>query len=125
MPSDADVISRAGRLQAMTGFTPQAFEALLPQVEHALGASRQDRPSDGPPRARRRYTTDAPGPVPTTAANPLVMLTDVQQHPRQAVPGPLCGLAQAHAKTWRHRLPPVWKQALAHPELLPARTAHA
>ena len=49
LPSDEDVTERAGRLQAMTGFTTQAFEALLPPFEHALMAYLQDRTINGGP----------------------------------------------------------------------------
>ena len=38
MPSDEDVTPRAGSLQAMTGLSQQAFEALLPHYEQALAA---------------------------------------------------------------------------------------
>jgi hypothetical protein len=47
MPSDEDVIQRAGSLQAMTGLTQQELEALLPHFEHALAAYLQDRTIDG------------------------------------------------------------------------------
>ena len=57
MPSDEDVTQRAGSVQAMTGFTPQEFTALLPHVEHALAAYLQDRTIDGQPRTSRRYST--------------------------------------------------------------------
>jgi len=55
MPSYEDVTPRAGSLQAMSGLTPQEFEALLPPFEQALAASLQDRTIDGPPRTSRRY----------------------------------------------------------------------
>ena len=51
----------------MTGFTQQAFEALLPHVEHALVAYLQDRTIDGRPRTSRRNSTDDHCPLPTTA----------------------------------------------------------
>ena len=50
MPSDEDVITRAGSVRAMTGFTEQAFEALLPPFERAFVAYMHDHTIDGQPR---------------------------------------------------------------------------
>ena len=50
MPSDEDVITRAGSVRVMTGFTEQACEALLPPVERALVAYMHDHTIDGQPR---------------------------------------------------------------------------
>lgn len=38
MPSDEEVTQRAGSLRSMPGLTAADFMALLPHVEHALGA---------------------------------------------------------------------------------------
>jgi hypothetical protein len=35
MPSDEEVITRAGSVGAMTGLTEQEFQALVPLFEHA------------------------------------------------------------------------------------------
>jgi hypothetical protein len=58
MPSDEDVITRAGSVRAMTGFTEPAFEALLPPVERAFVAYMHDHTMDGQPRTVRRDRTD-------------------------------------------------------------------
>ena len=75
MPSYEDVTQRAGSLQAMTGLTPQEFEALLPHFEHALAAYLQDRTIDGQPRTSRRYRPHDNGPLPTIADTLLCILT--------------------------------------------------
>ena len=62
MPSDVEVIQRAGSLQAMTGLTEQEFTALLPHFEHACGAYMHDHTIDGQPRTSRRYRTYDPCP---------------------------------------------------------------
>src|SRR4030095_11131354 len=51
------------------------------------------------------------------------MMTDVKQHPIQAVQGQLFGRSQSHANTWIHVRHPVLNQALADQERLPGRTA--
>ena len=95
----------------MTGFTTQAFEALLPPFEHALVAYLQDRTINGQPRTSRRYRTYDHCPLPTTADKPRFMLTSVKQNPIQAVPGQLCGLSQSTANTWMHLLQAILNQA--------------
>jgi hypothetical protein len=58
MPSDEEVTTRSGSLQAMTGFTEEAFQALLPPFAQALVADMHDQTMDGPPRTVRRSSTD-------------------------------------------------------------------
>src|SRR5919106_1296551 len=123
MPSYEDVTQRAGSLQAMTGLTKEEFEALLPHFEHALVAYLQDRTIDGQPRTSRRYSTYDNCPLPTAADKQLFILTYVKQNPIQEVQGQLFGMSQSNANKWIHLLHAVLNQALAHQELLPARTA--
>jgi hypothetical protein len=123
MPSYEEVIQRAGSLRAMTGFTPQEFAALLPHFEHAFLASMVDRTIDGQPRTSRRYSTYETSPLPTMADKLLFILTYMKQNPIQEVQGQLFGMSQSNANKWIHLLHPVLNQALAHQELLPARTA--
>jgi Helix-turn-helix of DDE superfamily endonuclease len=123
MPSYEEVTQRAGSLRAMTGFTQQEFEALLPHVEHALAAYLQDCTIDGQPRTSRRYSPYDNCPLPTIADKLLFILTYVKQHPIQEVQGQLFGMSQSNAHKWIHLLHAVLNQALAHQDLLPARTA--
>jgi hypothetical protein len=125
MLSYEDVTQRAGSLQAMTGLTKQAFEALLPHFEHALVAYLQDLTIDGQSRTSRRYSTYDHCPLPPTAAKQLFILTSVKQNPIQAVQGPLFGMSPSNANKWIHLLHAILPQALAHQELLPARNADA
>jgi hypothetical protein len=123
MPSDEEVTPRAGSLQAMTGLTQHAFEALRPQFEHALVATLQHRTSAGHPRTSRRDSPYDHGPLPTAADQQLFMLTYGPPNPIHAGPGPLFGRSPAHAKKWLPRLQAVLTHALAQPALLPARPA--
>jgi hypothetical protein len=107
----------------MTGLTEQEFEALLPPFEHAFVAYMHDHTIDGQPRTVRRYRTYDTCPLPTIADKLLFILTYVKQNPIQAVQGQLFGMSQSNANTWIHLLHAVLNQALAHQELLPARTA--
>ena len=107
----------------MTGFTEQAFEALLPPFERAFVAYMHDHTIDGHPRTVRCYSTYDTCPLPTIADKLLCILTYVKQNPIQEVHGQLFGMSQSNANKWIHLLHAVLNQALAHQELLPARTA--
>jgi hypothetical protein len=122
MPSYEDVTTRAGSLQAMTGLTEQEFQALLPHFEQAFVAYMQAHTIDGQPRTVRRYSTYDSCPLPTIADKLLFILTYLKQNPIQEVQGQLFGMSQAHANTWIHLLHTVLNLALAHQDLLPART---
>ena len=123
MPSDEEVIQRAGSLRGMTGFTQQEFTALLPHFEHAFLTYMAGRTIDGQPRTSRRYSTYETSPLPTMADKLLFIWTSVKQNPIQEMQGQLLGMAQSHANKWIHLLHAVLNQALAHQELLPARSA--
>ena len=123
MPSYEEVTQRAGSLRAMTGLTDQEFTALLPHFEHAYAAYMHDHTIDGQPRTSRRYSTYDTCPLPTMADKLLFMLTYVKQNPIQEVQGQLFGMSQSNANKWIHLLHTVLNLALAHQDLLPARTA--
>jgi len=123
MPSYEEVITRAGSLRAMTGLTEQEFQALLPPFEQAFVAYMHDHTIDGQPRTVRRYSTYDNCPLPTIADKLLFILTYLKQNPIQEVQGQLFGMSQSNTNKWLHLLHTVLNQALAHQELLPARTA--
>jgi Helix-turn-helix of DDE superfamily endonuclease len=123
MPSYEEVTQRAGSVRAMTGLTPQEFTALLPHFEHAFLAYMKDHTIDGQPRTNRRYSTYDTSPLPTMADKLLFILTYLKQNPIQEVQGQLFGMSQSNANKWLHLLHTVLNQALAHQDLLPARTA--
>jgi hypothetical protein len=123
MPSYEEVTARAGSVRAMTGLTEQEFQALLPHFERAFVAYMQDHTIDGQPRTVRRYCTYDTCPLPTIADKLLFILTYLKQNPIQEVQGQLFGMSQSNTNKWIHLLHTVLNQALAHQELLPARTA--
>jgi len=123
MPSDEEVITRAGSVRAMTGLTEQEFQALLPPFEQAFMAYMQDHTIEGQPRTVRRYSTYDTCPLPMIADKLLFILTYLKQNPIQEVQGQLFGMSQSNTNKWIHLLHTVLNQALAHQELLPARTA--
>jgi Helix-turn-helix of DDE superfamily endonuclease len=123
MPSYEEVTQRAGSLRAMTGLTPQEFTALLPHFEQAFQAYLEHHTIDGQPRTSRRYSTYDNCPLSTMADKLLFILTYLKQNPIQEIQGQLFGMSQSNANKWIHLLHTVLNQALAHQDLLPARTA--
>jgi hypothetical protein len=123
MPSDEEVTQRASSLRSLTGLTEAEFQALLPHFEEAFVTDMPDRTRDGQPRTSRRYSPDNTCPLPTIADKLRFRLTYLKQNPIQEVQGQLFGMSQANANTWIHGLHPVFNQALADQERLPARTA--
>ena len=123
MPSYEEVTQRAGSLRSLTGLPAQEVEALLPPFEQAFVAYMHDHTIDGQPRTVRRYRTYDTCPLPTIADKLLFILTYVKQNPLQEVQGQLFGMSPSNANKWMHLLHSVLNQALAHQELLPARTA--
>ena len=123
MPRYEDVIQRTGSLRAMSGLTEQEFTALLPPFEHAYAAYMHDHTIDGQPRTSRRYSTYGTCSLPTMADRLLFILTYVKQNPIQEVQGQLFGMSQSNANKWIHLLHTVLNLALAHQDVLPARTA--
>ena len=83
----------------------------------------QDHTIDGQPRTSRCYSTYETCPLPTIADKLLFILTYVKQNPIQEVQGQLFGMSQSNANKWIHLLQTVLNLALAHQNLLPARTA--
>jgi Helix-turn-helix of DDE superfamily endonuclease len=123
MPSYEEVTQRAGSLRAMTGLTAPEFTALLAPFEQAFEAYMRDHTIDGQPRTSRRYAAYATCPLPTMADKLLFILTYLKQNPIQEMQGQLFGMSQSNTNKWIHLLHPVLNQALAHQNLLPARTA--
>ncbi len=107
----------------MTGLTQPEFSALLPHFEHAFLAYMEDHTIDGQPRTSRRYSPYDTSPLPAMADKLLFILTYLKQNPIQEVQGQLFGMSQANANKWIHLLHTVLNRALAHQDLLPARTA--
>ena len=123
MPSYEEATQRAGSLRSLTGLTDVEFQALLPHFEQAFVTYMQARTIDGQPRMSRRYSTYGTCPLPTMADKLLFILTYLKQNPIQEVQGQLFEMSQSNANKWIHLLHAVLNQALAHHELLPARTA--
>lgn len=113
------------RFLALTGYTVEEFEALLPYVEGAFEAYVQTHTLDGKERRKRRYSTYQNCPLPTLEDKLVFILVYLKQASTQEVHGLLFGMSQSKTNVWIHRLHPLLNQALADAGELPVRQAEA
>ena len=113
----------ARKFLALTGYTVQEFEALLPhfqvEFENHVAAYRLD----GKKRTKRRYSEYKNSPLPTVADKLLFILIYLKQGSVQEAHATLFGMHQPDANQWIHLLHPLLNRALAALGELPAREA--
>lgn len=110
---------------AMTGYTVEEFEALLPYFQVAFDNYVAVYRLDGQKRTKRRYSQYKNAPLPTIQDKLLFILIYLKQGGLQEAHASLFNMDQPNANTWIHRLHPLLNQALAATGELPARTAEA
>jgi hypothetical protein len=108
---------------AMTGYTIEEFEALLPyfqvEFENYVAVYRLD----GKERTKRRYSEYKNSPLPTIEEKLLFILIYLKQGSLQEAHAALYEMHQPNANTWIHLLHRLLNQALAAAGELPAREA--
>lgn len=108
---------------AMTGYTVEEFEALLPYFRAEFENYVAHYRLDGQKRTKRRYSEYKNSPLPTIADKLLFILIYLKQGGLQEAQATLFDMHQPNAHTWIHLLHPLLNQALAAAGELPARTA--
>ena len=106
---------------ALTGYTREEFDALLPYFERCFAVRMQTHRVDGKPRGKRQYCTYQNSPLPTLEEKLFFILHYLKTNNLQAVQGALFGISQPKANLWIHCLHPVLNQALAAAGELPVR----
>jgi len=106
---------------ALTGYTPEEFEALLPHFDKSHAEWMSSHRMDGKPRGKRKYSPYKNSPLPTIADKLFFILTYLKTNNLQSVQGALFGISQAKANVWIHCLHPILNQSLAELGELPAR----
>ncbi len=108
---------------AMTGYTVEEFEALVPyfraEFENHVAIYRLD----GKKRTKRRYSEYKNSPLPTIEDKLLFILIYLKQGSLQEAQATMFEMHQPNANTWIHLLHPLLNQALATAGELPARQA--
>lgn len=120
-----DVVQNKQRFLALTGYTNEEFEALLPYFMACFKAYVAEYTLEGKPRKQRRYSEYSNSPLPTMADKLLFILSALKTNNLQVVQGQLFAMHQPEACLWFHVLLPVLNQALAACGELPARTSQA
>ena len=110
------------QFHALTGYTVEEFDALLPAFTEQFEAQMRTTTLAGKPR-QRPYVSYRNCPLPTMADKLLFILMYLRKATTQDIFGELFDMAQPVANQWIHRLHDCLNQALAQLGASPARKA--
>ena len=106
---------------ALTGYTRQEFEALLPHFRASYYEWMRTHRLDGKPRGKRKYSDYQNCPLPLMEDKLFFILNYLKTNNLQTVQGAFFGISQPKANVWIHGLHPILNQSLAALGELPAR----
>ena len=106
---------------ALTGYTRQEFDALLPHFSRCYYERMKKYRLDGKPRGKRTYSDYKNSPLPTIEDKLFFILNYLKTNNLQTVQGVVFGMSQPKANVWIHCLHPILNQALAELGELPVR----
>lgn len=113
---------RPRRFIALTSFTVEEFDTMVPEFEKQF-ANRMERYTlDGKKRQKRRYSVYKNSPLPTIEEKLFFILVYIKSYCLQEVQAALFGMSQPKANQWLHCLWPVLLETMASLGELPART---
>jgi hypothetical protein len=107
--------------QQLTGFTVEAFEALLAAFIRAYHDDLHERDHERPTPRQRRQGGGRKGALPTLADKLVFLLFYFRHYPTQETLAFLFDFSQGQACQWIHRLTPIVNRALGSELQLPAR----
>ncbi len=116
-----EYVEKSREFLAMTGYTRQEFEALLPHFRNRYYAWMSSHRLDGKARRKRKYRDYKNSPLPTIEDKLFFILHYLKTNNLQTVQGALFGISQPKANVWIHCLHPILNQSLADLGELPAR----
>lgn len=116
-----DYAEKPTEFLALTGYTRQEFEALLPHFAKCYYERMKAHRLDGKPRGKRKYSDYKNSPLPTMEDKLFFMLHYLKTNNLQSVQGALFGISQPKANLWLHCLHPILNQTLAELGELPVR----
>jgi hypothetical protein len=124
MTDHSSLAAAPKQFHALTGYTLEEFDALLPTFTDRFAARMQAFTLAGKLR-QRPYVSYDNSPLPTMADKLLFILMYLRKAPTQDIFGEVFGMPQPVANQWIHRLHDCLNQALAQLDASPARTADA
>ena len=116
-----EYVKKPTEFLALTGYTHQEFEALLPHFGQGYYEWMKEHRLDGRPRGKRRYSDYKNSPLPTLEDKLLFILNYLKTNNLQTMQGALFGMSQPKANVWIHCLQPILNRALAELGELPMR----
>lgn len=120
-----DYAEKPTEFLALTGYTRQEFDALLPHFSRCYYARMTTYRLDGQPRGKRKYSDYQNSPLPTIEDKLFFILHYLKTNNLQSVQGVVFGISQPKANSWIHCLHPALNQALAELGELPVRDMEA
>ncbi len=106
---------------ALTGYTRQEFDELLPHFRECYYEWMKSHRLDGKPRGKRKYSDYQNSPLPTIEDKLFFILHYLKTNNLQTVQGALFGISQPKANVWIHCLHSVLNKTLAQLGELPVR----
>jgi len=106
---------------ALTGYTRQEFDELLPHFGRCYYEWMKTHRLDRKPRGKRKHSDYKNSPLPTLADKLFFILHYLKTNNLHTVQGALFGMSQPKANVWIHCLHPILNQTLAELGELPAR----
>jgi hypothetical protein len=125
MASYSELSQNPSKFLALTGYTLEEFQALLPHFRSQFEDYVKAKTLDGKARLKRRYTDYQNSPLPSIEDKLLFILIYLKQGTTQEMHATLFGMHQPDANQWIHLLHPILNQTLASLGELPARDAEA
>ena len=116
-----EYVKKPTEFLALTGYTREEFEALLPHFGKCYTEWMSTHRLDGKVRGKRKYSAYKNSPLPTIEDKLFFILHYLKTNNLQQVQGALFGLSQPKANLWIHCLHPILNQTLAELGELPAR----
>lgn len=114
-------LKRPKAFLALSGYTIEEFQALLPFFADAFAERMRTHQLNGQPRGKRAYADYKNSPLPTSEDKLFFILVYLKTNNLQTVQGALFNMNQPKANQWIHTLHPVLNQALKAAGELPAR----
>ena len=114
-------VNKPTEFLALTGYTHEEFEALLPHFGKCYVEWMRTHRLDGKARGKRKSSAYKNSPLPTLEDKLFFILHYLKTNNLQQVQGAMFGMSQAKANLWIHCLHPILNQTLAELGELPAR----
>jgi hypothetical protein len=123
MTNYARLSEKPKQFHALTGYTREEFDTLLPTFQNTFLLHMKTYTMEGKERQNRSYVVYCNCPLPSIEDKLLFILMYLRKATTQDIFGEVFGMPQPVANKWVHVLHPCLQQALAILGTIPARTS--